>query len=88
MCFIMTGSVCIDKHGHALRTMKKGDYFGEMSMLLDVPRTATVRVLEKSTQLVVITKENFEIILKESPDVVLAILKEMALRLKMTNESI
>ena len=88
MFFVMSGIVSISRKDKVIRTMKTGDYFGEMSMLLDAPRTATVRVLEHHTRLVIISRENFEIILSESPEIVLAILKEMALRLKSTNESI
>jgi membrane protein len=88
MFFIVSGSVSIGRKNQIIRTMKRGDYFGEMSMLLNAPRTATVEVLEDNTKIVVISQENFETILKESPEVVLAILKEMTLRLKLTNESI
>jgi membrane protein len=87
MFFVVTGTVSISRKSQIIRTMKRGDYFGEMSMLLDAPRTATVKVLEDNTRIVVISQENFETILKESPEVVLAILKEMTLRLKLTNES-
>ncbi|MCX5805675.1 MAG: YihY/virulence factor BrkB family protein [Proteobacteria bacterium] len=87
MFFVVTGTVSINRKSQIIRTMKRGDYFGEMSMLLNAPRTATVKVLEDNTRIVVISQENFETILKESPEVVLAILKEMTLRLKLTNES-
>jgi membrane protein len=88
MFFVMSGFVSISRKNKVIRTMKAGDYFGEMSMLLDAPRTATARALEHHTRLVIISRENFETILRESPEIVLAILKEMALRLKSTNESI
>jgi len=88
MFFVMSGSVSISRKTKVIRIMKKNDYFGEMSMLLDAPRTATAKALEQNTRLVVISRENFETILRESPEIVLAILKEMALRLKSTNESI
>ncbi|MCX5816985.1 MAG: YihY/virulence factor BrkB family protein [Proteobacteria bacterium] len=88
MFFVMSGFVSISRKDKVIKTMKSGDYFGEMSMLLDAPRTATARALEHHTRLVIISRENFETILRESPEIVLAILKEMALRLKSTNESI
>ncbi len=88
MYFVLSGSVEISKKNKTIRAMNKGDYFGEMSTLLDAPRTATARISENNTQLVAISKDNFEIILKESPDIMLAILKEMAMRLKSTSESI
>ncbi|MCX5811510.1 MAG: YihY/virulence factor BrkB family protein [Proteobacteria bacterium] len=88
MFFIVSGTVSISRKNQIIRTMKRGDYFGEMSMLLNAPRTATVITLEDNTRIVVISQENFETILKESPEVVLTILKEMTLRLKLTNESI
>jgi membrane protein len=88
MYFILSGAVSICRGGHVIRTMKKDDYFGEMSMLLDAPRTATVRVEEDGTRLILISQDNFEAILREGPEIVLAILKEMTLRLKLTNNSL
>ncbi len=88
MFFIMSGMVSINRNGQIIRTMKKDDYFGEMSMLLDTPRTATVRVEEDDTRLILISRDNFETILREGPEIILAILKEMTLRLKLTNDSL
>jgi len=88
MIFIMSGCISISKNNHDIRTMKRGDYCGEISMLLKTPRTATVKALEDNTRVVVISQDNFETILRESPKVVLAILKEMAMRLKLTDENI
>lgn len=88
MFFVVSGSVGISKKNRVIRVMKQGDYFGEMSMLLDAPRTATAKAMENDTRLVEISRKNFEMILSESPEIVLAILKEMAARLKSTNESI
>ena len=61
-----------------------GGWVGEMSMLLDEPRSATVRAQESGTELVVISQQNFETILRENPKIVHAILREMAVRVKAT----
>ncbi len=87
MYFILSGSVSINRNDQTIRTMERDDYFGEMSMLLNAPRSATVRVEEDHTRLIHISRDNFETILREDPEIILAILKEMALRLKLTNDS-
>lgn len=86
MFYVLSGSVAISRHGQILRVMKEGEYFGEMSMLLNAPRTADAVAAENDTSLVVISQDNFETILREEPKIVISILKEMALRLKTTNE--
>jgi membrane protein len=84
MFYILSGSVRIMGETGYTRTMGPGEYFGEMSMLLDAPRTATVIVAEPDTRLVGISRKNFEVILQDNPQIVLAILKEMTRRLKET----
>ncbi len=88
MYFIMSGSVSINRSGQVIGIMSGGDYFGEMSMLLGSERTATVEAIEDDTRLVAISRENFDSIMRENPDVVFAILKEMTLRLKGKDESL
>lgn len=88
MFYIISGSVNILKKDQIIRVMKKGEYFGEMSMLLDTPRTATIIAAQDDTQLISISQDNFELILRENPKIVMSILKEMTMRLKITGENI
>jgi len=85
MFYILSGSVRISGEGGLIRTMGPGEYFGEMSMLLSAPRTATVTATEPATRLVGLSKKNFELILQDNPQIVLSILKEMTRRLKDTS---
>ena len=86
MFYVLSGSINILKKGQILRVMKKGDYFGEMAMLIDTDRTATAIAVEDDTKLVCISRDNFDVILTENPKIVFAILKEMTMRLKITDD--
>ncbi|MBI4839057.1 MAG: YihY family inner membrane protein [Nitrospirae bacterium] len=88
MFFVLSGAVSISKNKQTLKTMKEGDYFGEMSMLIQSPRTAAAVADGPDTEILSISQDNFEIILKEEPKVLLSVLKEMAQRLKSTMEYI
>lgn len=86
MFYVLEGVVDLSKAGRRLKTARAGDYFGEMSMLIQAPRSATARIASRNTRLVAISQDNFETILRENPVVVRSILKEMAQRLQSTNE--
>jgi membrane protein len=88
MYYILSGGVTVSKGGKIIRVMKENDYFGEIAMLLNSPRTATITVVEPNTRLIEISRDNFETILRENPSIVLAILKDMSYRLKSTNEDV
>ena len=88
MYCVLSGAVSLTRKGSQLALVKDGGYFGEMSMLLDAPRTATATAVAPGTTLVVISQDNFDMILRENPGIVQRVLKEMALRLKATNERI
>ena len=88
MYYVFAGAVSLSRKGKEFLAVREGGYFGEMSMLLSAPRTATATVVEADTKLVVISQDNFDMILRENPEIVRRILKEMALRLKATNERI
>ena len=88
MFFILSGSAVVQKEGKVLRVIREGHYFGEMAMLLNVPRTATITVLEPATRMVCISHDNFEILLRENYSIVLTLLKEMSARLKESDGGI
>lgn len=86
MFFIRAGAVRLTRGDVELRVMREGDYFGEMSMLLGAPRSATAEVVESDTELVVIADRNLETILQENPAVVRRLLADMAARLQAMNQ--
>ncbi|MEO1430348.1 MAG: cyclic nucleotide-binding domain-containing protein [Cyanobacteria bacterium J06633_8] len=64
----------INKH---LTTLGKAQFFGELALMLAIPRTATVRALEDTT-LFVINNQGFEKLLKGNPELAEEIVNELA----------
>ncbi|MGK7872692.1 MAG: mechanosensitive ion channel domain-containing protein [Xenococcaceae cyanobacterium] len=58
---ILSGSVEVfsEKTGKYIATRSAGEFFGEMSLLMDIPRTASVRTLE-DTILFVVDRDNLQ----------------------------
>jgi CRP-like cAMP-binding protein len=67
--------------------IRKNDVVGEMSLLCDVPRTATVAASSDVTALT-ISKDNFFRILQEFPEVSLEIMRVLARRLERTTRDL
>ncbi len=68
--FIRSGAVEVVQGAGAdqkvIATLSSGQYFGEMALINNAPRNATVRAASKST-LAVLGKQNFAILLKLMP---------------------
>ncbi len=88
MYYVLDGAIVLTKGGRELRTMRPGDFFGEMSMLIRTERTAAAAAGPGGARLVGITHDNFDTILRENPGIVLTILREMATRLKATSAAL
>lgn len=86
MFYIMSGSVRLVKKGQVLGIMQKGEYFGEMALLIGTPRTTSAQAEEDNTVIIAITPENFETLLREEPKIAILFLKEFARRLKKADE--
>jgi len=64
--------------------LKRGDVVGEISILCDVPRTASVKAVG-SVQTLKVTKDTFIQLLTEFPEIAIEIMRELASRLNKTN---
>ena len=70
-----------------LDTQSKGDYFGEVSLFDDCPRSASVMTLENSS-FAVLSKQNFLHALRDKPELALSIIRGLTLRLRGGNDSV
>lgn len=70
-----------------LSVLKEGEFFGELSLFADTPRTATTRALI-DTRLVEMRRGDFITFVMERPSIGISMLGEMAKRLQLTNELI
>jgi membrane protein len=86
MFYVLAGSVEMVLEERAAKVFGEGDYFGEMALLLGSPRTATMRAGARGAEVAAISTANLDVILLENPDLLLSLLREMAQRLKTTNE--
>jgi signal transduction histidine kinase len=68
-----------------LKTLKAGDFFGEMALIHNAPRAATVKSITPLIALE-IRKEAFERVLKNSSSISLAMVREISSRLRQNDE--
>jgi glucose-6-phosphate 1-dehydrogenase len=75
MYVVVRGQVeIIDDHGKVLKTLKDGDVFGEIALLIHTPRTATVRA-KTSCDLMALDKASFSRILRDHPQFAASVTK-------------
>ena len=84
-----TADVLIDTEGGQISVaeMKRNSFFGEIAILCDVPRTATIKAKEPLATLK-ITKDMFYRLVAEFPQMAVEIMRELAHRLEDTNEKL
>ncbi len=91
MFVVMRGSVEIVKKVHDLEKMllvlEKGDFFGEMSLLEGLPRSASARARE-DCELIAIHGTAFEQLIQSQPELAARMLKKMSERLREADRQI
>ena len=76
-----------DKGQIVVAEMQRNSFFGEIAILCDVPRTATIKAREPLSTLK-ITKDMFYRLVAEFPQMAVEIMRELAHRLEDTNEKL
>jgi CRP/FNR family transcriptional regulator, cyclic AMP receptor protein len=77
---IVEGAADVIRRGKKINTVAGGDFVGEIALVIDEPRTATVRTTEP-TQALVLTRRDFRALMKRIPSIQLKVLDAVAARL-------
>ena len=90
--FVILGGVAdvlinSDKGQIRVAEMTKNDFFGEIAILCDVPRTATIKAREPLSTLK-ISKDTFYRLVAEVPQMAIEIMRELAHRVEDTNKKL
>jgi CRP/FNR family transcriptional regulator, cyclic AMP receptor protein len=77
---LLEGAADVDKDGRRINTLGRGDFFGEIALVSDTPRTATVTATSPVRALV-ITDRSFRRLLQDIPEIQAKVLSALAERI-------
>ena len=77
---LVEGSADVRRKGRKVNTMGPGDFFGEIALVSDRPRTATVTVTSPA-RLLVVTDRAFRELMKRVPSIQLKVMATLVERL-------
>jgi CRP-like cAMP-binding protein len=78
---LLDGTVRVTRKGRKLNELAAGSFFGEIALVSDVPRTATVQATSP-VRLLVVTDRGFERLMRRVPSIALKVLGALAERVK------
>jgi CRP-like cAMP-binding protein len=81
---IVEGKVQVTRKGRRLATLNSGDFVGEIALLTEMPRNATVTA-ETPVRLFVLTRREFHALLDQNPNVERKVLRALGRRLAETS---
>ena len=84
---ILDGKVLVKKGSKTLAELSSGDFFGEMSLFDDQPRSATVEAITP-TKCLGISAWSFVAMIKANPDIAINVMKVLASRLRKSNKAL
>ncbi len=77
---LVEGRAEVRRKGHRLRELAAGDFLGEIALVADVPRTATVTTLTR-VGILVVTARDFRTLMRDVPSLQPKVLYALAMRL-------
>ena len=77
---VVEGEVEVRRNGRLVRKLTAGDFFGEIALVADVPRTATVTA-PGAVRVLVMTARDFRTLMKELPSLQPKVIYALAMRL-------
>ena len=84
---LLDGRVAIEVNGKKVAEISEMEIFGEMSLILNKPRTASIKALKPSIVLP-INQKILSDLLSECPPVIASLVKQLAYRLSQCDQEI
>ena len=84
---VLDGSVEVRKDGKSIAKLGKGQFFGEMTVIDDQPRSADV-VATQPTNCFGLTAWSFDAVISSYPSIARQIMKELVRRLRQVQSSV
>ena len=84
---IVEGRASVKRRNKVVATLRKGNFFGEMSLFDSQPRSADV-VAEEPTVCLVLLRWNFWALIRKNKKMVQVLLQVMAQRIRATDEAL
>jgi CRP-like cAMP-binding protein len=84
---VADGTVSVSRKGRKVATMGTGDFFGEMALIRNAPRNATV-VAETDTTLMALGSREFAALMAREPTMAGAVMAVMADRIEAAERSV
>jgi CRP/FNR family cyclic AMP-dependent transcriptional regulator len=81
---IVDGDVSVTKDGSEVRTLGPNDFFGEIALLEDTPRTATVTA-KTPLRFFVLTRQAFRSLLAHQPEIAEKVTEALQQRIRATS---
>ena len=91
MYLIHSGSVLLSVRQNETRqtplvVLNPGDFFGEMALVDDSPRSATAKAIEEDTELIVMDRVRFLFMVRQQPEFALSLMHTLCKRLRDVNK--
>lgn len=87
MYVVLSGSVEVSARGHVVEVVQPGDGLGILSLIDDLPRSATATAVAE-TEVAVLDPRQFRFVVENTPGFVWFVLGEMAQRLRATQAAL
>jgi CRP/FNR family cyclic AMP-dependent transcriptional regulator len=80
LVIIVEGAADVTKRGRKINEVAGGDFVGEIAVVTDTPRTASVKTTQP-THALVLTRRDFRTLMKRVPTIQIKVLETLARRL-------
>lgn len=85
---VKIAKVAIDGREKTLTILQPGDFFGEMAIFDNMPRSATAEAIDNDVRLFGLNKKDFERLIHEFPSIALRIMKDLTRRIRQINQQV